>query len=70
MSKKLNEQNYWQILEMVASANCDLDTDSLSEYLYTIAEGDADEKAVATNLLINELRQYLPDFASNEEEEL
>lgn len=64
MANKLNEQNYWQILELFASPDSDIDSDELSELLYLIAEGSADEKAQATQSLINLVRTYLPDFAS------
>ena len=66
MQKSLDEQNYWQLLEMVASPDADVDTDLLAECLFDIAQGNADAKISATERLVSHMREFLPDFANNE----
>lgn len=65
MSKTLTEQNFWQILELFASDDCDLESEELSELLYLIVEGTEDQKTEAKEALIKLVRSYLPDFAED-----
>lgn len=62
----LNEENYWQLLELVASPDVELDTDLLANCLYSITEGSASEKNTSITHLIQHVREFLPDFASNQ----
>lgn len=64
----LSEENYWQLLELVASPDCEIDTDALAECLYKIAEGGTDVKSTAIESLIASVREFLPDYATNTED--
>jgi len=64
MALQLSEEHYWQLLELVASPDIDLDTDSIAECLFLIANGDSSQQKESTQQLVSMIREYLPDFAN------
>lgn len=62
--EQLSEENFWQLLELIASPDVDMDTDAAAQFLYLISYGDALQKQEATKSLILMVRELLPDFAT------
>ncbi|MCL7743718.1 hypothetical protein LV476_01965 [Guyparkeria hydrothermalis] len=54
------------MLELVASPDCDADTDELAEALGMIANGSEEVREEGTRKLLDEVGRYLPNFSGTE----
>ena len=58
----ITTEQFWQMLELVASPDCDADTDELAEALGMIANGSESDRVEGARRLRSEVSKYLPDF--------
>lgn len=56
----ITTEQFWQMLELVASPDCDADTDELAEALGMIANGSSEEREEGIRRLLAEVAQHLP----------
>ena len=56
----ITTEQFWQMLELVASPDCDADTDELAEALGMITNGSESDRAEGIRRLLDEVAQHLP----------
>lgn len=56
----INENQLWQLLELVASPDADIDTDSLAEVLEMAVNGDGETKIAGIRKIHEQLDNNLP----------
>jgi hypothetical protein len=56
----INREQFWQLLEIVASPGCDIDTDTLADALDDIANGSPEERDAGIGVILSEMAKYLP----------
>lgn len=59
-SPSITTEQFWQMLELVASPDCDADTDELAEALGMIANGTQEAKEEGIKRLLAEMANHLP----------
>lgn len=55
----IDEQDFWKLLEMVASPNGDMDTELLADALNKIANGDPDDREAGIEAIHMEMAKCL-----------
>lgn len=56
----IDENGYWQLIELIASPDCDIDTDIIAEALDKITNGSVDERKEGIQMIRREAEKYLP----------
>lgn len=67
---KIDGMAFWQMLELVADKNCDIDTDVLSQALDQIANGSPDEREEGIQAIKDEMARWLPDESESARSQL
>lgn len=57
---EINAEQFWQLLEIVASPESDIDTDVLADALDMIANGSPDDREKGIESLLGEMAKHLP----------
>jgi|GEM_PF-2981892 len=56
----IDRDRFWQLLEIVASPGCDVDTDTLADALDDIANGSPEEREAGIAAILAEMAKHLP----------
>ncbi len=56
----LDQATLWQLLELIASPDCDIDSDLLAEALDDVINGSPADREAGIETVLREMARYLP----------